>query len=336
VRFGGSIITALKELAPSLKIQERHTEGSVDNAFLLSRGEADYAIVQGDVAAAAVNGDDVFSRGQPLSTLRAVGGLFPEAIHIVVRPDSPIRDVAALRGRRVDIGTPSSGTRFDAVAVLAAYGKPTTSARRGGRKGASAGCARADRRVVHHRRGAGTWPRRGRPGRWPAAADHDAALEQPGQARPGLVRLALPLTIPASRAPSSPRRRPHPAHHHRGSPSRSRTVVDPCSRMAKGRGGAGRQVSAANQLRGVTIPLHGHRPHDVRANGDSIPNGGPRKKTAVIVIAARRSCSVLPTQSGDFRERQTIKATVKGWTRRVAPSNSHGSWGDAHRTPARM
>ena len=105
-----------------MQLRQRYSQGSVDNAWLLARGEADYAIVQGDVAAAALAGEDVFARGGPLANLRAVGGLFPEAIHVVVLPDSPIRDIAQLRGRRVDIGAPSSGTRFDAVAVLAAHG----------------------------------------------------------------------------------------------------------------------------------------------------------------------------------------------------------------------
>jgi TRAP transporter TAXI family solute receptor len=197
-RFGGSMIAALKELAPTIKIQERRSEGSVDNAFLLARGEADYAIVQGDVAAAAVSGDDMFSRGQPLSTLRAVGGLFPEAIHIVVRPDSPLRDVADLRGRRVDIGTPSSGTRFDAVAVLAAYGlKPGDlgEARQDGLSGAIGRLRRGQIDALF------TTAAAPEPSLQALAAQTglrllpitEVALEQLGQARPGLVRLTLPV-----------------------------------------------------------------------------------------------------------------------------------------------
>ena len=94
--------------------------------WLLARGEADYAIIQGDVAAAAVAGEDVFARGGPLASLRAVGGLFPEAVHIVVLANSPIRDVGELRGHRVGIGAPASGTRFDALAVLEAHGLKVT------------------------------------------------------------------------------------------------------------------------------------------------------------------------------------------------------------------
>ena len=120
-RFGATLIAAVNQTAPDVKLRQRPSPGSVENAWLLARGEADYAIVQGDVAAAAVAGEGPFDRGGPLTTLRAVGMLFPEAIHLVVLRDSPIRDVASLRGRRVGIGMASSGSRFDAAAVLAAH-----------------------------------------------------------------------------------------------------------------------------------------------------------------------------------------------------------------------
>jgi TRAP transporter TAXI family solute receptor len=125
-RFGASLIEAVNAVAPSVKLRQRASDGSVDNARILARGEADYAIVQGDVAAAALAGDDVFAHGGALTNLRAVGSLFPEAIHVVVRADSSIRTIAELRGKRVNIGAPASGTRFDALAVLEAHGiKPT-------------------------------------------------------------------------------------------------------------------------------------------------------------------------------------------------------------------
>jgi TRAP transporter TAXI family solute receptor len=116
----------VNELAPAVKLRQRHSQGSVENAWLLSRGEADYAIVQGDVAAAAVSGADEFSRGGPLHNLRAVGSLFPEVVHVVVLPDSTVRNISDLKGRRVGIGERSSGTRFDAVAVLSAHGLALT------------------------------------------------------------------------------------------------------------------------------------------------------------------------------------------------------------------
>jgi len=264
-RFGGAIVAAIKQLAPAIKIQERHSEGSVDNAFLLARGEADYAIVQGDVAAAAVAGDDVFSR-QPLAMLRAVGGLFPEAIHIVVRPDSPIKDVADLRGRRVNIGTPTSGTRFDALAVLAAYGLKPGDLGEARQDAPSAAIDRLRRGQIDALFATAAAPERAlqafaaQPG-LRLLPITDAALEQLGKARPGLLRLTLPVnTYPrqqsavvtaASSALLVTTADAPPAEVER--------VVDLVfKRMTQnGAGGADVvKVSAENQLRGVTIPLH--------------------------------------------------------------------------------
>jgi TRAP transporter TAXI family solute receptor len=121
-RVGTAIVAAVKQLAPHVRLRERNTDGSVENVRLVAQGEADYAIVQSDVASAALAGQDPFARGETLTKLRAVGGLFPEPIHVVVLNDSPIRDIQELRGRRVNIGPSGSGTRYDAVAVLAAYG----------------------------------------------------------------------------------------------------------------------------------------------------------------------------------------------------------------------
>ena len=115
-------MAAVNSASPTTRLRQRASEGSVDNALLLSRRDADYAIVQGDVAAAAFAGDGIFSTASGLDGLRAVGALFPEAVQVVVLANSNVRDVGQLRGMRVDIGAPASGTRFDAMAVLEAHG----------------------------------------------------------------------------------------------------------------------------------------------------------------------------------------------------------------------
>lgn len=265
-RFGDSIVAALKQLAPQIKIQQRPSEGSVDNAFLLARGEADYAIVQGDVAEAAVRGEDAFSRGQPLSMLRAVGGLFPEAIHIVVRPDSPIKDVADLRGRRVDIGTPTSGTRFDALAVLAAYGLKPGDLGEARQDGLSAAIGRLRRGQLDALFATAAAPERAlqafaaQPG-LRLLPISDAALEQLGKSRPGLVRFTLPVnTYPRQQSAVVTAASSALLVTTADAPAvEVERVVDLVfTRMSqKGVGGADVvKVSAENQLRGVTIPLH--------------------------------------------------------------------------------
>jgi TRAP transporter TAXI family solute receptor len=265
-RMTGALIDAVHELAPGVKLRQRFTEGSVENATLLARGEADYAIIQGDVAAAAVTGTDVFSRGGPLDRLRAVGGLFPEPIQVVVAARSPIREIAELRGRRVSIGTPASGTRYDAVAVLEAYGLKLTDL-------AEARADTLDQAIARLRRGQVdalfvTAAAPARPLQQLAVATElrllpitGAALETLAATRQGLT----PIVLPANTYPGQK----HPAATVASAALLVTTIDAPdgevmrvtdlvFTQLPKRRSGNADllTVSAENELRGVTIPLH--------------------------------------------------------------------------------
>lgn len=97
------------------------TEGSVGNIRLLADGDAQFALVQNDVAMAAFQGRGRFG-GAAQTDLRALASLFPEAVQLVVRAGGPIKTLADLGGRRVDLGPERSGTRANALAILAAHG----------------------------------------------------------------------------------------------------------------------------------------------------------------------------------------------------------------------
>ena len=71
--------------------------------------------------AAAARIAQLKARG-PLKNLRAIAGLYPEDIHVVVRADSAIRSLRDLKGKRVALGEPESGTLTDARLVMEAAG----------------------------------------------------------------------------------------------------------------------------------------------------------------------------------------------------------------------
>jgi len=101
-------------------------EGSVANVRALADGSVQFALVQNDIAAAALAGTGRFA-GAVVPELRAVASLFPETVQLVVRAGGPIRSLADLKGRRVDLGLERSGTRANALAILAAYDIPLDS-----------------------------------------------------------------------------------------------------------------------------------------------------------------------------------------------------------------
>ena len=96
------------------------TPGSVENLRLINEGQIESGFAQADLAGWAYKGIADFAASGPMPKLRAIASLFPEAAHLVVRADSPIRSLADLAGKRVSLGEAGSGTAADARVLLAA------------------------------------------------------------------------------------------------------------------------------------------------------------------------------------------------------------------------
>lgn len=107
---------------PGLVAVAQATPGSIENLKQINSGQLESGFAQADIAGWAYKGTKVFSATGPLLQLRALASLFPEAVHLAVRADSPIRSLADLRGKSVSYGDPGSGTAVGAAVVLAAAG----------------------------------------------------------------------------------------------------------------------------------------------------------------------------------------------------------------------
>ena len=84
---GGEYARFVESLRPRgapWSVTQANTRGSVVNALMIDSGEARFALVQSDVAAAAVTGQGAFATYGPLRHLRAVAALFPEPVHVVL------------------------------------------------------------------------------------------------------------------------------------------------------------------------------------------------------------------------------------------------------------
>lgn len=107
---------------PGLIAVAQTSNGSVSNVRSVAAGELEAALVQADVATWAFRGEEIFRSDQRLPYLRAVASLYPESLHIVVRRGAGIHSVADLRGKRISLDEPGSGTLVDSRVVLAAFG----------------------------------------------------------------------------------------------------------------------------------------------------------------------------------------------------------------------
>lgn len=98
------------------------TRGGEENLRMLREGKVQFALSQADAALDAYEGKGNFAEATPHTTLRAVGSLYPEPVHIIVRADSSFATVADLTGRRVNVGPAGSASRTTALRVLEAHG----------------------------------------------------------------------------------------------------------------------------------------------------------------------------------------------------------------------
>ncbi len=98
------------------------SNGSVANVAAIASGSAQSGFVQSDIAYWAYSGTGVYEGRPKVDSLRAIANLFPESIHLVVRKGSGINSVRDLKGKKVSLDEPGSGTLVDARLILAAFG----------------------------------------------------------------------------------------------------------------------------------------------------------------------------------------------------------------------
>ncbi len=104
-----------------LPIHNYPSDGSLENGFDVDRLSLDFGLVQSDVAETQFHGWP----GQeqlPHTELRSIASLWPEAVHIVTLEGAGIERIADLRGKRISVGEPESGSRFNAVRIAIAAG----------------------------------------------------------------------------------------------------------------------------------------------------------------------------------------------------------------------
>jgi TRAP transporter TAXI family solute receptor len=107
---------------PGLIASAVSSRGSVDNVNAIVSGLRNSGFAQSDVAYWAYTGTGTMAGQPPASDLRAIAALFPEHIHLVALADSSINSVGDLKGKRVSLDEPGSGTFVDANLILEANG----------------------------------------------------------------------------------------------------------------------------------------------------------------------------------------------------------------------
>lgn len=98
------------------------SRGSVDNVNAIISGLRNSGFAQSDVAYWAYTGTGTMEGKEPASDLRSIAALYDEHIHLVTLESTGINSVADLKGKRVSVDEPGSGTYVDAGLILSAAG----------------------------------------------------------------------------------------------------------------------------------------------------------------------------------------------------------------------
>ncbi|ELZ94339.1 MULTISPECIES: TAXI family TRAP transporter solute-binding subunit [Haloferax] len=111
------------EAQTDFTLQVQSTGASVENVGSLARGDADFALIQNDVAYFARNGEGIEAfQGNAVENLRGVATLYPETIHLVTLADTGIETPSDLSGATINTGDLGSGTQVNANQILEALG----------------------------------------------------------------------------------------------------------------------------------------------------------------------------------------------------------------------
>jgi TRAP transporter TAXI family solute receptor len=118
--LGGGLAQLISRYIPGVQATAEVTSASVDNMRLIGAKRADLAFTLADTAFDAFKGEASF-RGSPIP-IEALTPLYNNFNHLITIDGSGINTIADVRGKRVSVGSPGSGTEVTALRLLEAAG----------------------------------------------------------------------------------------------------------------------------------------------------------------------------------------------------------------------
>ena len=119
--YGGGLADIINKNIPNVTATAEVTGASVENLRLVAKKEATFGFTMNDVLYQAYKGEGKFE-GQRLDMLRSVFQIYPHVYHVITLKKYPIYKISDLKGKRVSVGAPGSGTEYKTSLVLPLLG----------------------------------------------------------------------------------------------------------------------------------------------------------------------------------------------------------------------
>jgi len=120
--LGVALSTNIGKALPNVKTSVQSTKASLENLNLLQTGRGEIAFTLGDSLSDAWKGNAEAGFKTPLNRLRGIAAIYPNYVQIVARADAGIKSLADLKGKRISVGAPRSGTELNARTIFQAAG----------------------------------------------------------------------------------------------------------------------------------------------------------------------------------------------------------------------
>ncbi|MBS1139307.1 MAG: transporter solute receptor family protein [Proteobacteria bacterium] len=120
--LGVALTQIYGKVLPDAKTSVQATKASAENLNLLQAGKGEVAFTLGDTLNEAWKGNAEAGFKTPLNKLRTIGAIYPNYIHFLAAADSGIKTLADLKGKRVSVGAPKSGTELNSRDILRGVG----------------------------------------------------------------------------------------------------------------------------------------------------------------------------------------------------------------------
>jgi len=120
--LGGALAQMLSNNVEGLIVTAQSGNASVANCNLISRGQIETGFSQANTTYWCYTATGILEGKTPITNLRGIASLYPETIHIVATKASGITSIEDLKGKKVGVGAPNSGTAADAEIILNAHG----------------------------------------------------------------------------------------------------------------------------------------------------------------------------------------------------------------------
>jgi hypothetical protein len=120
--LGVSLTQLYGKAIPDAKTSVQATKASAENLNLLQAGRGEVAFTLGDTLNEAWKGNEEAGFKAKLDKLRTIAAIYPNYIHFLASADSGIASLADLKGKRVSVGAPKSGTELNSRDILKAVG----------------------------------------------------------------------------------------------------------------------------------------------------------------------------------------------------------------------